>query len=102
MHKAAIEMDEGGHMRWIHVRVLILGTLAVSAGGVLAQSSGTYAITHSVVAPAATLSGGNFGLIGTVGQASASKSGAGAYQMTSGYAAALSVPDRIFANGFEP
>ena len=82
--------------------IAVLFTLGVHVVTVVAQSiSGQYAVTHSVVAPGATLKGGSFGLNGTVGEASVSSSGSGAYRMTSGYAAAA-MPDRIFTNGFDP
>lgn len=89
------------------MRRLFRFTLALiasaSAGYAPAQSgNGQFAITHSVITPAATLSGGKFGLSGSVGQAVAASSGAGTYQLLGGFSAANTVTDRIFANGFEP
>ena len=88
-------------MRRIHGFTLTLGVLA--AGAALAQSSGgQFGITHSVIAPAQTVSGGSFSLSGTAGQAETSATGAGSFQLVGGFAAANTVTDHIFANGFEP
>ena len=87
-------------MRRIHGFALTLGVVA--AGAALAQSSGgQFGITHSVIAPAQTVSGGSFSLSGTAGQAVASNTAAGSFQLVGGFSAA-SITDRIFANGFEP
>lgn len=88
-------------MRQILRFALILGACA-AAGYALAQSgSGQFGISHSVIAPATTSSGGKFGLIGTVGQPIAANTGAGQYQLLGGFTAANVVTDRIFNNGFE-
>lgn len=74
-----------------------------TAGIAMAQSGGgQFGITHSVIAPAQTSTGGRFGMTATIGQASASPAGAGTYQLIGGFAAANTPSDRIFTNGFEP
>lgn len=86
-------------------RVFIASTLALAVvvvSSVSAQSSGgSFAITRSIVAPAASSSGGAFSMTSTVGQPTTVDSSAGAYQLQSGYAA-ITPSDVIFANGFEP
>ena len=89
-------------MRRIRDLAFWLGLFVASATYALAQSSGgQFGITHSVVTPGATMSGGSFGLSGTAGQAAASNSAGGSFGLVGGFSA-TSIGDRIFANGFEP
>lgn len=85
--------------RFVMLCCLVVATVVSHAR---AQSSGgSFAITRSIVAPAASSSGGAFSMTSTVGQPTTVDSSAGAYQLQSGYAA-ITPSDVIFANGFEP
>jgi hypothetical protein len=88
-------------MRRLLLFALVLAAWAATGFAFAQSSGGPFAVTHSVVTPGATMSGGSFGLSGTAGQAAASNTAGGSFGLLGGFSA-TSIGDRIFANGFEP
>ena len=75
-----------------------LGTLLATARA--QPSGGPYVIDPTTIAGGgATLSGGQFGLSGTIGQPATARLTAYTYQLYGGFLTPLS--DRIFASGFD-
>ncbi|MGH8040794.1 MAG: hypothetical protein ACREPN_01985 [Rudaea sp.] len=83
--------------------LLITGILVLPGWQAIAparaqSSGGSFAITHSIVVPAATLSDGAFQLRGSVGQPLTGTASGSGYAINAGF---VSSGDSIFHNGFE-
>lgn len=87
-------------MRPIAIRIATIAivSLAVFQTADGQSGGGTFNIDHVTVTGGGALSGGTFGLKGTVGQPLVSDSSGGTFALKSG---ARVLSDSIFANGFE-
>lgn len=100
-HPSARHTRPASHQR----RACVLAALCLCAAASLHAgdpSGGSYSLRKQVIAGGGTASsGGNYTLVGTIGQSVVGPTGAGASQLQQGFHAGVAGPDELFNDGFE-